>query len=136
MDLHMSHIVKKAERPVLLTLALVLGVGSVGWGLSVFLMPAAFDPDAFRVAGTWAAPQAWGVVLMVSGAMTVASGLTAMRTVVWPATALALTYMAVCTSVVLAARTSDPVPTAMWAYLMIGAACATLAFFSAYLTKE
>lgn len=113
-------------------LAVALGVGSIGWGLSIILMPTAMSRlDVFRVTVAWAAPQTWGALLIVLGAVLIAAAYSSIRMAVWPAASLAVTYAMVSISVMLAARGSDPVPTAIWAYLTLGAVSGLLAWSSA-----
>lgn len=129
--------VAKVEGRLRQCLAVALGVGSFGWGLSIMLMPEAmYRTRAFEVTVHWAAPQTWGVVFMTLGAVLVAAGLSAIKAAVWPAALLAVTYSMVSISVMLAARSSDPVPTAIWAYLTLGAIAAILAQASVVNTRR
>lgn len=137
-DAHMARIVSTVARldgKLRVCIALALGIGSFGWGLSIALMPSAFDYEACARVVQWASPEAWGAVFMALGALLVASGLAAINTAVWPSSLLAITYSVMSISAVVESRYSDHVPTAIWAYLTLGAIAALLAVFCVVPTK-
>lgn len=120
--------VQRAEGRFMKCVAIALGVGSIGWGMSILLMPEALHTVwAFRVTVEWASPHMWGASIVLLGAVLIGAAFAAARTIVWPAAGLSVIYTLVSISVMVAARTDQPAPTAIWAYLTLGAISGLLA---------
>lgn len=98
--------------------AVVVGVGSIGFGLSLALLPGALaTARGFRVAVEWASPGAWGLFFAAFGIMLVATSLSAMRTAVWPAAGLSVIYGLMVIAVAAGSSFDVPPPPAIWLYL-------------------
>jgi len=123
--------VHTVERRFRRAVAIAVGIGSFGLGLSLLLYPATLgDVRSLKFTFGFAEPGAWGFIVAALGVLLVSTAVMSSRTIVWPATGLSLWFTAFSVSILFGAGTAIPVPLVVWAYLTIGTICGFVALSS------
>ena len=92
------------------TVAVLVAVAAVGIGLSMLLDPDAYRVPTFGLALRWVAPQGWGAMHILVGAMLLWSIILDRRTVHLPATALGCMWAAWAALITIDAADGSGVP--------------------------
>lgn len=119
-------------------IAIIMAIGSIGWGISVIVFPGGMANlhGFFTATISWASPQMWGAMLIVAAVPLGPAMLLVPSVAVFPAALLSLVYAALSASMVANTFEAAPVPTGAWAYAMLSAIAAALAWASVAERRE
>lgn len=119
--------------------ALIMSIGSFGWGATVIAFPEGMTGLAgcgLRETIEWASPQMWGALLVAASSVLAPAMLLVPRMAAFPAALLSLVYAALSASMIVNTFHAAPVPTGAWAYATLSCVAASLAWASVAERRE